>query len=253
MTSHDWTPDRIATLRELWDYGLSATRIGMKMGLNKNQVIGKARREGFPKRPACNAYHAKVKPITDQQKQIVRDLWATASFARITQYTGLGEARIKAVARELNLPERDPSLARFLMANAHRKSRGMVPRPAARARQELPCSVQRAASPSRPGAATISGVSSSAVERRAASLPVENLPGAVAETPPPRVFLGTQCCHPIGDRTCNEPVRANARGLKSPYCPEHFALIYAAPPAKSATNPPPATWLKNRLAMRAHG
>jgi hypothetical protein len=79
------------------------------------------------------------------------------------------------------------------------------------------------------------------------------LPEAVAETPPPRVFLGTQCCYPVGDLTCDEPVRANARGLKSPYCPEHFALIYAAPPAKSANNPPHAGWLKNRLAMRAHG
>jgi hypothetical protein len=79
------------------------------------------------------------------------------------------------------------------------------------------------------------------------------LPGAVAETMPRRVFSGTQCCHPMGDRTCNEPVQANARGLKSSYCPEHFALIYAAPPAKSATNPPPATWLKNRGMVWARG
>jgi hypothetical protein len=57
----------------------------------------------------------------------------------------------------------------------------------------------------------------------------------------------------MGDRTCNEPVQANARGLKSSYCPAHFALIYAAPRAKSATNLPPAGWLKNRLAMRARG
>jgi GcrA cell cycle regulator len=252
MANHDWTPASIATLRQLWDEGLSTSEIGRRMGLNKNQVVGKAHREGFPKRPACNAYHAKVKPITNQQKQIVRDLWATASYARITQYTGLGEGRIKAVARELGLPERDPSLAHSLKANAHRKSRAVVARPAARAHRELPCSVQRAASLSRPRAATISGVSS-AVERLGASPQVENLPEAVAETPPPRVFSGTKCCHPIGDLTCNEPVRANARGLKSPYCPEHFALIYAAPPAKSATNPPPAGWLKNRLAMRAHG
>jgi hypothetical protein len=57
----------------------------------------------------------------------------------------------------------------------------------------------------------------------------------------------------MGDRTCNEPVQANARGLKSSYCAEHFAMIYAAPPAKSANNPPPATWLKNRGAMWARG
>jgi hypothetical protein len=252
MANHDWTRDRVALLRQLWDQGLSATRIGMKMGLNKNQVIGKAHREGFPKRSPCNAYYAKVKPVTDQQKQIVRGLWATASYARITQYTGLGEGRIKAVARDLNLPDRDPSLAHSLSASAQRKSRAVVARPAARSSRELPVADTRAASPSRPRAATISGVSS-AVERRAASLPVENLPEAVAETPPPRVFSGTKCCHPVGDRACDEPVQANARGLKSPYCPEHFALIYAAPPAKSATNPPPAGWLKNRLAMRAHG
>jgi hypothetical protein len=100
---------------------------------------------------------------------------------------------------------------------------------------------------------TISGVTSSGVERRASSLTVENLPGAVVETPPRRVFSGTECRHPMGDRTCDEPVRANARGLKSSYCPEHFALIYAAPPAKSANNPPPATWLKNRGMVWARG
>ncbi len=133
------------------------------------------------------------------------------------------------------------------------KSRGMVSRPAARSNRELPVSGARAASPSRPCAATFSGALSSAVERLGASPQVENLPGAVAETPPPRVFLGTQCCHPVGDRTCNEPVQANARGLKSSYCPEHFAMIYAAPPAKSANNPPPAGWLKNRGAMWARG
>jgi GcrA cell cycle regulator len=187
----DWNESDVATLRAEWATGASTAKIGRRMGITKNAVIGKARRLGLPSREA--------------PANIVKQ-----------------------------------------------RSRGVVSRPAARARQELPCSIQRAASPSRPRAVTISGVSS-AVERRAASLPVENLPGAVVETPPPRVFLGKKCCHPMGDRTCNEPVRANARGLKSPYCPEHFALIYAAPPAKSANNPPPAGWLKNRLPMRARG
>jgi GcrA cell cycle regulator len=147
---------------------------------------------------------------------------------------------------------RAKSLGLVAARRALPQSRGMVSRPAARSSRELPVSGARAASPSRPRAATVSGVSS-AVERRVSSLPVENLPEAVAETPPPRVFLGTQCCYVIGDCTCNEPVRANARGLKSSYCPAHFAIIHAAPPAKNANNPPPAGWLKNRLAMRAHG
>jgi len=219
--SHDWTPANIATLRQLWDDGLSTAEIGRRMGLNKNQVVGKARREGFPKRAACNAYHAKVKPITDQQKQIVRDLWPTASFARITQYTGLGEARIKAVARELNLPERDPSLARSLMANAHRKSRGTVSRPAVRNTRELPVFDARAASPS--------GVLSSAVERLGASPQVENLPGAGADDAPRRVFSEKTCQFLYGEtrgeyRFCDAPCVARDNGAASPFCAEHYAL-----------------------------
>jgi hypothetical protein len=184
-----WTPERDAELREHWAGDLSASQIGAKMAMNKNQIIGRAHRLKLPLRGV---------PV--------------------------------------NI------------------SRGMVSRPAARGNRELPTlSDTRAASPSRPRAASNSGALSSAVERRVSSLPVENLPGAVVAAPPRRVFLGTQCCHPIGDRTCNEPVQANARGLKSSYCPEHFAIIHAAPPAKSANNPPPAGWLKNRMAMRARG
>jgi GcrA cell cycle regulator len=180
----------------------------------------------------------------------LRAHWSSGlSTAEIGRRMGISKNAVIGKARRLGLPAREAP------ANiASPKSRGMVSRPAARSNRELPTlSDTRAASPSRPRAATSSGALSSAVERRAASLPVENSPGAVAETPPPRVFLGTKCCHPMGDRTCNEPVQANARGLKSSYCPEHFAMIHAAPPAKSATNPPPAGWLKNRLAMRAHG
>jgi hypothetical protein len=243
MTSHDWTPASIATLRQLWDEGLTATKIGMHMGLNKNQVIGKARRLQLPRR-ASPRNVTLARQWTEADDVTLRQLYGGfMTAAEIGARMGRSKSAIAHRAANLGLSAGRRALP---------KSRGMVSRPAARAHRELPCSVQRAASPSRLGAAPFSGVSS-AVERRAASLPVENLPEAVAETPPPRVFLGTQCCHPMGDRTCNEPVQANARGLKSPYCPEHFALIYAAPPAKSATNPPPAGWLKNRLAMRARG
>ena len=188
-------------------------------------------------------------PWTPERLATLRAEWATdASTAEIGRRMGISKNAVIGKARRLELPAREAP------ANiASPKSRGMVSRPAARANRELPVSGARAASPSRPRAATISGALSSAVERLGASPQVENLPEAVAETPPPQVFSGTKCCHPMGDRTCNEPVQANARGLKSPYCPEHFALIYAAPPAKSANNPPPAGWLKNRGAMWARG
>jgi len=188
-------------------------------------------------------------PWTPERIAMLRTEWATgAPTAEIGRRMGISKGAVIGKVHRMGLPAREAP------ANiAKQKSRGMVSRPAARSNRELPTlSDTRAASPSRPRAATISGVSS-AVERQASSRPERDLPEAVAETPPPRVFLGTHCCHPMGDRTCNEPVQANARGLKSPYCPAHFAIIYAAPPAKSATNPPPAGWLKNRLAMRAHG
>jgi hypothetical protein len=238
-----WTDERDAQLTADWNAGFTTLEIGTRMGISKNSVIGRARRLRLQSRGS---------PINFAASQS----WTEADDATLRAIYGgfLTAAQIAArMGRSLHaISYRAKFLGLVAGRRASPKSRGMVFRPAARARQELPCSIQRAASSSRPGAATISGVSS-AVERRAASLPVENLPEAVAETPPPRVFSGTKCCHPIGDRTCNEPVRANARGLKSPYCPEHFALIYAAPPAKSANNPPPAGWLKNRLPMRAHG
>jgi hypothetical protein len=205
------------------------------MGISKGAVAGKVFRLGLTQRGAvCGS---EPKPVSEAQRSIIRNHWHRGRLKDIETYTGLDHRRIKKIAAEMGLPPR---------------SRAVVARPAARANRQLPVSGARAASPSRPGAATISGVSS-AVERLGASPQVENLPEAVAETPPPRVFLGTQCCYPVGDLTCDEPVRANARGLKSPYCPEHFALIYAAPPAKSTNNPPHAGWLKNRLAMRARG
>ena len=186
---------------------------------------------------------------TRERMAMLERLWAEGhTCGTIGERMALSKGAVIGKVHRMGLPAREAP------ANiAKQKSRGVVSRPAARP-SELPRERHtRAASPSRPGAAINSRVTAFAVERRASSLPVENLPGAVAETPPPRVFSGTKCCHPMGDRTCNEPVRANARGLKSPYCPEHFALIYAAPPAKSANNPPPATWLKNRFAMRARG
>ena len=130
-----WTPERDQQLRQFWAGDLSATQIGMRMGLNKNQVIGRAHRLALPNR--AHRAPPPPSPVTNQQKEIIRNLWATASFARISQYTGLGETRIKAVARELNLPGRDPALARTLKANAHRKSWGVVSRPTARS-PELP-------------------------------------------------------------------------------------------------------------------
>jgi hypothetical protein len=242
MANHDWTRERVALLRQLWDQGLTATEIGCRMGLNKNQVVGKAHREGFPRRQPANAYHASVKPTTDQQREIVRDLWGTASFARIMQCTGLGQRRVKDVARELGLPPRDPGLAHSLSASAQRKSRDVVSRPAARSNRELPptLSDMRAAFPSRPSAAFVSCGAYSAVERQVSPQPERTLPGACADVAPRQVFSGTECQYLYGDdrrayRFCDAPCVARDNGAPSPYCADHYALcLIPLPKAEAA-------------------
>jgi hypothetical protein len=186
-----WTPERDAELREYWAGDLSASQIGAKMAMNKNQIIGRAHRLKLPLRGV---------PV--------------------------------------NI------------------SRGVVSRPAA-FNPELPrARHMKAASPSRPRAASNSGVSS-AVERQASSRPERDLPGAVAETPPRRVFSHKQCQYitSSADRAhlfCEAPVVENAMGRPSAYCVAHFELC-CIKPSKHATNPPPATWLKNRGMVWARG
>ena len=227
-----WTPERDQQLRQFWAGDLSATQIGMRMGLNKNQVIGRAHRLALPNR--AHRAPPPPSPVTNQQKEIIRNLWATASFARISQYTGLGETRIKAVARELNLPGRDPALARTLKANAHRKSWGVVSRPTARS-PELPRERRaRAAfpSPARPGdprpavASGLIGVSSQ-----------PNSPGAASNPRP--VFLAGKCQFPLWSNRerpthayCEAPTVARRNGCASPFCATHYAVAYEPPRPK---------------------
>jgi GcrA cell cycle regulator len=194
----------------------------------------------------------KASPWTEDRLAMLCTEWATdASTAEIGRRMGITKSAVIGKAHRMRLPAREAP-ANIVSS----KSRGMVPRPAARSNRELPVADTRAASPSRPRAATISGVSS-AVERRVSSLPVENLPGAVAETPPRRVFSHKQCQYITSSddrvhRFCEAPVVENAKGCASPYCAAHYAECYATP-GKHANNPPPATWLKNRGMIWARG
>ena len=51
-TCADWTEERVAQLRALWDEvpPLSAREIGLRMGISKSAAIGKAHRTGLPSR-----------------------------------------------------------------------------------------------------------------------------------------------------------------------------------------------------------
>jgi hypothetical protein len=224
-----WTDERDAQLTADWAAGFTTSQIGERMGIGKNSVIGRAHRLRLPSRGS---------PINLAASQS----WTDAADATLCAIYGGFLTTAEIAARMGRTTHAISYRAKFLGLVAGRRAK----QTGARAAFTRSSAGRDAMSPRQSRPATISGVTSSAVERRGSSLPVENLPEAVGERQPPRVFSGTQCCHPMGDRTCNEPVQANARGLKSSYCPEHFALIYAAPSAKSANNPPPATWLKNR-------
>jgi hypothetical protein len=83
------------------------------------------------------------------------------------------------------------------------------------------------------------------------------LPGAVAETPPRRVFSHKQCQYIThsearAHRFCEAPVVENAKGRPSAFCATHFELC-CIKPSKHATNPAPATWLKNCGMVWARG
>lgn len=47
----NWSDDKIAKLRRLWEEGLPTAEIGRRLGITKNAVIGKAWRLDLPPAP----------------------------------------------------------------------------------------------------------------------------------------------------------------------------------------------------------
>ena len=59
--SFEWTEAAIEKLRGLWDEGLVTTDIGLRMGISKSAVVGKAHRLNLPARPSPIKFGATVK------------------------------------------------------------------------------------------------------------------------------------------------------------------------------------------------
>ena len=220
-----WTPERDQQLTADWDAGFTTAEIGARMGISKNSVIGRAHRLMLAPRGS---------PINLAASQS----WTDADDATLCAIYGgfLTTAEIGArMGRTIHaISYRAKFLGLVAGRRASPKSRGMVSRPAARSNRELPVSGARAASPSRPCAATSSRLLSSAVERRVSSLPVENLPGAVVAAPPRRVFSHKQCQYITSSadrdyRFCEAPVVENAMGRPSAFCATHFDLCLVSP------------------------
>jgi GcrA cell cycle regulator len=258
MPNHDWTQERDEQLAAFWRDGLTTAEIGRRLGVSKNSVIGRAHRLQLPRR-ASPINVTLSQPWTEADDALLRRIYGGfLTAAEIAARMGRSLHAIAYRASILGLKAKRRALP---------QSRAMVARPAARAHGELPkLSETRAASPSRPGAATrCSGyrvtraVTQPGAAATTALCPSSlNSPGAVAETPPRRVF-SRACCFPMWrdkERAthiyCEAPVVEGADGKPRQYCAAHYAECYTTP-AKNPTNPPPAGWLKNRLAMRAHG
>lgn len=172
-------------------------------------------------------------PWTDERDAQLRALWddgkTTLEIGRrmnTTKNAVIGRAhrlrltpRVSPIKMEKSAKPRAPSSAR---PKAGRTLHFPAIRPAAQSRP----------SAGEPGAAAATALCFSSL----------NSPEVVAE--PPRVFLGRKCCWP----SCNDPVRANARGLASPYCVAHFAVVYEPQPKKERSAPP-STWGRS-YAMR---
>jgi hypothetical protein len=202
-----WSAEQDAQLRQHWDAGHSTAEIGRRMGVTKNSIIGRAHRLMLPPRAAiCGSALA---PVSDRQRDIIRNLWRAEPITAICRLTGLDNRRVKKLAVEMALPERDATLGTMLRARAARFN----------------TSPKRAVQSSR--------LLFSAVERLGASPQVE-LPGAVAETPPRRVFSNTQCKFVLDGaarvyRFCDAPCVANDKGRPSSFCAAHYALCLVSP------------------------
>jgi GcrA cell cycle regulator len=231
-----WNDERDAQLTADWAAGFSTAEIGQRMGISKNSVIGRAHRLRLPSR-GSPINLAASESWTDEDDATLRAIYGGfLTAAQIGARMGRSTHAISYRAKFLGLVARRGAKQ---TRPRHTIARPLAGRDAFFPAQSRPAPQCRP-SAAQPGAAADTAHCPSSLD----------LPEVAAM--PPRVFLGTECCHPMGDRTCDEPVQANARGLKSSYCPEHFAIIHATP-GKYPTNPPPATWLKNRGMVWARG
>ena len=64
----DWTTERIATLTKLWGGGLSTREIGLRLGVTKNAVVGKAHRLGLSKRQSPIVERSRVAEVIHLDK-----------------------------------------------------------------------------------------------------------------------------------------------------------------------------------------
>ena len=68
-----WTRERDEELRRLWDQGLSTSRIGDRLGVTKNAVVGRAHRLNLPSRERVVTTRG-VRPVPRKQIRQIRGI-----------------------------------------------------------------------------------------------------------------------------------------------------------------------------------
>lgn len=116
MPAHKpWPDETITRLREGWESGMSATRIGAEIGFSRNAVKNKAISLGLPKReqrlaPVRTKQNDKKWPAETIER--LREKWASGmSATRIGKEEGFSKNAIIGKARRLGLPPRDTRFA----------------------------------------------------------------------------------------------------------------------------------------------
>ena len=116
MPAHKpWSAETIARLREGWESGMSAARIGAEIGFSRNAVKNKAISLGLPKRegrlaPVRTKQNEKKWPVETIER--LREKWASNESARrIGKELGFSKNAIIGKARRLGLPPRDTRFA----------------------------------------------------------------------------------------------------------------------------------------------
>lgn len=110
-----WPAEAIARLREGWENGMSAARIGQEIGFSRNAVKAKAARLGLPARPErCAPVRTKQNERNWPAETIerLREKWASnESATRIGKELGFSKNAVIGKARRLGLPPRDTRFA----------------------------------------------------------------------------------------------------------------------------------------------
>ena len=63
----EWTPEQVELLSKLWTEGLTTSEIGLRLGVSKNAVVGKAHRLSLVARPSPIKRNENSKPPQPKQ------------------------------------------------------------------------------------------------------------------------------------------------------------------------------------------